>query len=124
MRGVAEQGLCVSVTGFGGLGDGGENAGENFVGGGASAIAKIGPTRKFEVAENLCADRGVGAGAVAFADGGSNGEAADIEGASLITEERAVTAGAGGVALRVAAECGGAGAGDEDDGCRLGDRGE
>lgn len=122
MRCVAKQSLRVFVAGFRGLRDDGEDAGENFVGCGAGAVAKFGPTGKFEVAEDLCTDDGVGVGTVAFADGGSHRETADVEGAALVAEERSVPAGAGGVTVRVASECGGAGARDEDDCSGLTDR--
>jgi hypothetical protein len=115
LRGVAEQSLCVSVAGFGGLRDDWKNARKNFVGSGAGSVAEIGPIRKFEVAENFCADGGVGAGAIAVTDGGGDSEATNIESAALVAEERAVAACAGGLALGVAAEGTGARAGDEDD---------
>ncbi len=116
LRGGAEQGLGVGVAGFGGLGDDGENAGKDLVGGVAGAITEFGPTGKFEMAEDFCADGGVGTGAIAFAHGGSYSKTADVEGAALIAEERTVAAGAGGVAVRIATQGGGAGAGDENDG--------
>ena len=86
MRGGTEQGLSVGVAGFGGLGYDGKYAGEDFVGGGAGAIAEFGPTGKFEMAEDFGADGGIGAGAVAFANSGSDSEATDVEGAALVAQ--------------------------------------
>ena len=116
MSGFAKQQLGVGVAGFGGLCDNRKNARKDFIRGGASAIAKFGPTGKFEMAEDFCADRGVGTGAVTFANGGSNGETADVIGAALVAEKRTVTTGSGCVAVCVSAERGGARAGYEHDG--------
>jgi hypothetical protein len=93
----------------------GKNARKNFVGGSAGAITKFGPARKFQEAEDFGADGGVGAGAVAFANRSGDRKAADVVGAALIAEERAVAADARDVTLCVATDGGGACAGDKND---------
>jgi hypothetical protein len=68
------------------------------------------------MAEDFCADGGVGSGAIALANRSGDRLTANIVGAALIAEKRAAAAGASGVALRVATDGGGTGAGNEHDG--------
>ena len=111
----------MGVPGFGGLCHDRKNAWKYFVGGGAGAIAKFCPIRKFEAAENLGSDCGVGAGAIEFSDRGGDRQPPYVVRATLVAQKRTVSAGAGGVALRVAAQSGGPGAGYENNCFRLGD---
>ncbi len=93
-----------------------KNPGEHFIRSTVGEGLHFVPGGNLEFPENQFAHRGVGAGAIEFVNGGDGSAPADIEGAAFIAEKRAVAANAGDLAMGIASNGGGTGAGNQDDG--------
>jgi hypothetical protein len=91
-----------------------ENLGEDFIGDAVGEGLDFVPGSGVEFLKNQAAHRGVGASTIEFVQSGNGSAAADIESAAFVSEERTVAANAGDLALRIAPNRGGTGAGNQD----------
>ncbi len=94
----------------------GENSGKHFIGSAMGEGLHFVPTGNLEFIENQFANRRVNTGAIEFMNGGDGSTAANVKGAALITENRAVAANASDLAMGVASNSGRTSSSNQDDG--------
>ena len=90
-----------------------ENLGEDIIGNAVGEGLHFVPRSGVEFLENQAAHRGVGASTIELVQSRDGSAAAHIERATFVSEERAVAANAGDLALRIAPDRGGTCAGNQ-----------